>query len=73
MTDEEYNKAIYDILSSGRVYRAIIDLIKNLELLNDNIITVMKEMKSERKAIKKICEGNVSNKEKVRTVLTMME
>lgn len=73
MTDEEYGKAIYSILSSGRGYKAIDDLIQSLEILNDNTITVMKEMQSERKAIRKICEGSTSNKEKVNTVLTIMK
>jgi hypothetical protein len=73
MTDEEYSKAIYGILSSGRGYKAIADLIGSLEILNDNTITVMKEMKFERKVIKKICEGPDSNKEKMRTILQMME
>lgn len=73
MTDEEYSKAIYSILSSGRGYKAIADLIQSLEILNDNTITVMKEMQSERKAIRKICEGSTSNKEKVKTVLTIMK
>lgn len=68
MNDEEYSKAIYGILSSGRGYKAIADLIGSLEILNDNTMTVMKEMKSERNAIKKICEGTTSYKEKVRTV-----
>lgn len=72
MTDEEYSKAIYGILSSGRGYKAIADLIGSLEILNDNTITVMKEMRSERKAIKKICEGDSACKEKVKTVLKMM-
>ena len=73
MNDEEYSKAIYGILSSGRGYKAIADLIGSLEILNDNTMTVMKEMKSERNAIKKICESTTSYKEKVRTVMAMME
>lgn len=73
MNDEEYSKAIYGILSSGRGYKAIADLIGSLEILNDNTMTVMKGMKSERNAIKKICECTTSYKEKVRTVMAMME
>lgn len=73
MTDEEYSKTIYGILSSGRGYRAITDLIGSLEILNNNTIAVMKEMKSERKAIKKLCEGDSGYKEKVKTVLAMMK
>lgn len=72
MTDEEYSKAIYGILISGRGYKAIADLISYLDNMNQNTVAVMKEMNSERKAIKKICEGDSSNKEKVQTVLTMM-
>ena len=73
MTDEEYSKAIYSIVSSGRGYKAIADLIGSLAILNDNTITVMKEMKSEQKAIKKICGGDASNKEKVQAVIAMMK
>ena len=73
MTDEEYNRAIYSIVSSGRGYKAIADLIGSLAILNDNTISVMKEMRSELKAIKKICEGDSTCKEKVKTVLTMMD
>ena len=72
MTDEEYSKAIYSIVSSGRGYKAIADLIGSLAILNDNTITAMKEMKSEQRAIKKICESDSTNKEKVQTILTMM-
>jgi len=72
MTDEEYSKAIYDILASGRGYKAVTDIIGSLEILNENMLCVMKEMKSERKAIKKICDGTTSNKDKVKTVLTLV-
>ena len=72
MTSEEYSNAIHGILISGRGYKAIADLISYLDNMNQNTLAVVKEMNSERKAIKKICEGDSSNKEKVQTVLTMM-
>ena len=72
MTDEEYSKAIYDILASGRGYKAVADMIGSLEILNENMLSVMKEMKSERKAIKKICDGPTSYKDKVKTILTVV-
>ena len=72
MTSEEYSNAIHDILISGRGYKAIADLISYLDNMNKNALAVMKEMNSERKAIKKICESDSSNKEKVQTVLAMM-
>lgn len=73
MTDEEYSRAIYGILASGRGYKAVTDLIGSLEILNENMLCVMKELKSERKTIKKICDGTTSNKDKVKTVLTLVE
>lgn len=73
MTSEEYSNAIHGILTSGRGYKAIADLISYLDTINKNTVAVVNEMNSERKAIKKICEGDSSNKEKVKTVLTMFD
>lgn len=72
MTDEEYSKAIYDILASGRGYKAVADIIGSLEILNENMLCVMKEKKSEQETIKKICNGPTSYKDKVNTILTLM-
>ncbi|MBR3154325.1 MAG: hypothetical protein IKF10_04920, partial [Lachnospiraceae bacterium] len=60
-------------LSSGRGYKAISDLITYLENMNSNTLSAMREMQAEKQAIRKICEGGASNKEKIQTVLTMMD
>ena len=73
MTSKEYNNAIYGILSSGRGYKAISDLITYLENMNSNTLSAMREMQAEKQAIRKICERAASNKEKIQTILTMMD
>ena len=72
MTDEQYRKYINEILQAGKGYMAIADLTKCLQILSDNQTSVMREMKAERKAIKKICDSSDSNKAKIKTVLAMM-
>ena len=64
---------IFEIVKSGRGYKAITDIAGLLSNQMANYETVIRELKSEQKAIKKICEGKTSYKEKVKTVLTMME
>lgn len=73
MTNAEYEDAIYSILNSGRGYQAIIDLTGYLKTLNDNVDAAVKEYRSERKAVRKICNNpNMTQKEKLRAVLAVM-
>ena len=73
MSKDEYRAALLDIVISGFGFDAIRDLAEMLANYDANMLSVMKEMKAEKKAIMKICEGNTSSKEKVRTILTMMK
>lgn len=72
MTDEQYRKVINELLASGKGYAAIADLSKLLEIFSDNQMSVMREMKAEKRAMKKICVGSDSNKAKIKTILTLM-
>lgn len=73
MTDENYNIAICQIMKSGRAYQAIIDLTGYLKNYNDNVNTAISEYKSERKAVKKICNDPKSTqKEKLQAVMSMI-
>ena len=72
MSKDEYRAALLDIVISGLGFDAIRDLAEMLANYDANMLSVMKEMKAEKKAIMKICEGDASHKEKVRTILTMM-
>lgn len=73
MTSAEYSNAIHSILASGRGYKAIIDLTEYLKTLNDNVDAAVREYRSERQAVRKICNNpNVTQKEKLRAVLAVM-
>ena len=72
MSKDEYRAALLDIVISGFGFDAIRDLAEMLANYDANMLSVMKELKAEHKAIRKICEGNTSSKEKVQTILTMM-
>ena len=72
MPKHEYEEYISRIIMSGMGYKAISDICEALKTSHENSMAVMREIKAEQKAIKKICEGNASAKEKVQTVLTMM-
>ena len=72
MSKDEYRTALQEIILAGLGFDAIRDLAEMLANYDANMLSVMKEMKAEKKAIMKICEGNTSSKEKVQTILTMM-
>ena len=71
MTSKEYSEAIYAIVSSGRGYKAIADINGYLENMSHNTNLVIKELRAERKAVRKICESTVSNREKVAMFLLL--
>lgn len=73
MTDAEYQEAISKILESGRGYTAIVNLAVCLEIGYENATAHMREMNAERTAIRKICKGKTSDKNKVSAVLSMCE
>lgn len=73
MTNIEYMDAIYNIMRSGRGHQAIIDLSRELKIYSDNVDAAVKEYRSERQAVRKICNNpNVTHKEKLRAVMSMM-
>lgn len=73
MTSKEYSDAIFNIIKSGRGFQAIIDLTGYLKTYNDNVNVAISEYKSERKAVKKICNDPKSTqKEKLQAVMSMM-
>lgn len=73
MTRQEYDECIDHIVIEGYGYAALTDISERLRTYHENIMAVMHEMKAEMKTIKKICKGTAGNKEKVQTVLSMME
>ena len=72
MSKDEYRTALQEIVIAGLGFDAIRDLAEMLANYDANMMSAMKEMKSEQRAIKKICESDSPNKEKVQTILTMM-
>ena len=72
MPRHEYEEYIRRILAGGMGYQAIVDITESLKTQYDSNRSVMCEMRAEQKAIKKICDGNTSYKDKVQTVLTMI-
>ena len=73
MTNIEYMDAIYNIMRSGRGHQAIIDLSRELKTYSDNVDAAVKEYRSERQAVRKICNSpNVTQKEKLSAVMSMM-
>lgn len=73
MTKEEYRDALQHIVLDGLGFDAIRDLCEMLANYDSNILSCLREMKAERVAIKKICEGNASNKEKVQAAMSMLD
>lgn len=73
MTKDEYRTALREIVSDGLGFDAIRDLSEILATYDANMLAVVKEMKAERKAIKKICEGDASSKDKMQAVVAMMK
>ena len=72
MSKDEYRAALQDIVISGLGFDAIRDLAEMLANYDANMLSVTKEMKAEKKAIRKICEGGTSYKEKVRAIMTVV-
>lgn len=73
MTKEEYNDALQRIVLDGLGFDAIRDLCEMLANYDANILACLHEMKAEQKAIRKICEGDMSNKEKIQTIMSTMD
>jgi len=73
MSKNDYRTALQEIILAGLGFDAIRDLAEMLANYDANMLLVMKELKAEKRAIMKICEGNTSSKEKVQTILTMMK
>ena len=72
MSKDEYYNTLQEIVIAGLGFDAIRDLAEMLANYDANILSAMKEMKAEQKAIIKICEGNTSNKEKVQTIMAVV-
>lgn len=72
MSKSEYRTALQEIVLDGLGFDAIRDLAEMLANYDANMLSAMKELRAEHKAIRKICEGDSSNKEKVRTVMTIV-
>lgn len=68
MTSEEYNNAIYNIVISGRGYKAITDISSYLENLKKNVDSAIREIRAEQKAMRKIINSEQSNKSKIQTI-----
>ena len=72
MSKDEYRTKLHEIVFDGLGFDAIRDLAEMLANYDANMLSAMKELRAEEKAIRKICEGNTSSKEKVQTILTMI-
>ena len=72
MSKDEYRAALQEIVISGLGFDAIRDLAEMLANYDANMLSTMKELKAEHKAIRKICEGDASHKVKLQTILTMI-
>lgn len=72
MTKDEYITSLQCIVVDGLGFDAIRDLAEMLANYDANMLSTMKELKAEKKAIRKICESNSTDKEKVRAVLEMI-
>lgn len=72
MSKDEYRIALQNIVLDGLGFDAIRDLAEMLANYDANMLALMREMKADKKAIRKICEGTGSNKEKVQTVMTLV-
>lgn len=70
MRDDEYFDAIEKIATSGRGYDAIRDITELLERQHENYKMIVKEIKAEKKAAKKILTSEtLGNRYKIETVL----
>ena len=72
MSKDEYRITLYEIVIDGLGFDAIRDLAEMLANYDADMLATMKEMKAEQKAIKKICEGDASSKEKVQAVMKVL-
>lgn len=72
MSKDEYRAALQDIVISGLGFDAIRDLAEMLANYDASMLSTMKELKAEKKAIRKICEGDALHKEKVRGIMTIV-
>ena len=72
MSKDEYRAALLDIVIAGFGFDAIRDLAEMLANYDANMLSTMKELKAEHKAIRKICEGKTSSKEKLQTILMIV-
>lgn len=72
MTDQEYNEAVYQIVITGRGFKAITDIAQFLETMKNNTDAAIREYRAERKMIRKIFNSNESNKAKVKLVEGVM-
>ena len=72
MSKDEYRTVLQEIVLDGLGFDAIRDLAEMLANYDANMLSAMKEMRAEQKAIRKICECTGSNKEKVQTIMTIV-
>lgn len=68
MTDEEYNKAIVDILSSGRGYEALSDILRGVTWRNDMFHKLYDEQRACLRAIHKICNSMQTASQKIKGI-----
>ena len=71
MDEKAYTQAIMSILQEGLGFRAIKDLTQGLERYQGNMNMLLSEMKAEKKTVMKICDSKISNKEKLRAVMSL--
>ena len=66
MTDQQYNEMILKIVEDGRGFKALQDILKNMEIIHETTLMAFKEFKFERENIKKAYDTCKTNKDKLR-------
>ena len=73
MTDAEYNKAIMDILSSGRGYEALSDILRGVTWRNEILCKQHDEQRACMRAIHKICNSMQTASQKIKGIKELSE
>lgn len=68
MTDEEYRKAVRDIVASGRGYDALSDILKEVTWRNDLFQKMYDEQRACMRAIQKICNSTQSARQMIKGI-----
>lgn len=68
MTDEEYRKLMHDLVESGRAFDALKYLTELVSIYTNNLEVCMREIKADRRAMKKFMESDLTAKRKLEAI-----